>query len=139
MGTGCASATYRRAARCSGNHRKKTHARNLYRRVGLGRYRVTRACVRLEAAERSNRNGRVRCARLGFVCASSTVTKAQQVALDWLREHNGTGVFGKNGVLLAGGEWAPVTRRTWNALRDAGHVTIAGKRGRPRVTMTVKA
>jgi L-lysine 2,3-aminomutase len=65
------------------------------------------------------------------------MTKAQQAALDWLREHNGTGIFGKNGVLLAAGEWAPVTRQTWNALRDLGHVTIfrIGTRGPARVAV----
>jgi hypothetical protein len=50
------------------------------------------------------------------------ITKAQSDALKGLREHNGDGLFDKNGVLVAGGERAPFTRGTWNALRDLGHV-----------------
>lgn len=57
-----------------------------------------------------------------------TLTKAQSEALKWLREHNGTGVFMKDGVLLAAGERAPVQRITWNRLRDLDLVSIDGKR-----------
>lgn len=73
------------------------------------------------------------------------MTKAQKAALDWLRAHNGTGVFDRNGVLLAGGELAPFTRATWNALRDAGHVWMRqngnGRRrlGPARVAVTTPA
>lgn len=58
------------------------------------------------------------------------MTKAQEEALRWLRERNGTGVFEKPGasVLVAAGERAPTMRGTWNALRDLGHVTIDGRR-----------
>lgn len=44
------------------------------------------------------------------------MTRAQAYALQWLRDHNADGVFNRNGVLLAGGEIAPVMRSTWNAL-----------------------
>lgn len=66
------------------------------------------------------------------------MTKSQQDALNWLMGHNGTGVFDKNGVLLAAGELAPFMRSTWNALRDAGHVDIyrIGTRGPARVAVT---
>jgi hypothetical protein len=53
---------------------------------------------------------------------SKPITTAQRDALEWLRKRNGDGVFDRNGVLLAAGETAPVTRSTWNALRDAGLV-----------------
>lgn len=59
------------------------------------------------------------------------MTKSQLAALEWLREHNGTGVFDKNGVLLAAGELAPFTRSTWNALRDAGKIEITRARTGP--------
>lgn len=66
------------------------------------------------------------------------MTKAQKDALDWLKKHNGDGLFDRNGVLLAAGETAPVTRATWNALRDLGLVEFykpTGKgRGRCRLT-----
>lgn len=39
-----------------------------------------------------------------------TLTPAQTNALKWLRAHNGTGVFDKNGVLLAAGELVPFMR-----------------------------
>ena len=62
------------------------------------------------------------------------MTKAQEEALRWLRERNGTGVFEMPwaSVLVAAGERAPIMRVTWNALHDLGHVTIEGW----RVTMT---
>lgn len=56
------------------------------------------------------------------------LTVSQLEALKWLREHNGTGVFDKHGVLLAAGESGPFMRSTWNALRDMGRITIAGRR-----------
>ncbi|AZO77739.1 MULTISPECIES: hypothetical protein [unclassified Bosea (in: a-proteobacteria)] len=66
------------------------------------------------------------------------MTKAQEAALAWLRERNGDGCFDRNGVLLAAGESAPVTRTTWNHLRDLGLVEFykpTGKgRGRCRLT-----
>lgn len=69
------------------------------------------------------------------------MTKAQTDALKWLVEHNGTGIFNKNGVLLAAGELAPFMRSTWNALRDAGKVDIyrIGARGPARVAVATPA
>jgi len=66
------------------------------------------------------------------------LTKAQSSALEWLKKHGGDGIFNNGGVLLAAGEMAPVTRSTWNALRDAGLVEFykpTGK-GRGRVRLT---
>ena len=66
------------------------------------------------------------------------MTKAQQKALEWLREHGGDAAFDKFGVALAMGETAPFTRSTWNALRDLELVEFynpSGKgRGRMRLT-----
>jgi hypothetical protein len=56
------------------------------------------------------------------------LTLAQIKALRWLQEHGGTGIFDKHGVLLAKGESAPVTRSTWQVLRDLWFVTIERKR-----------
>lgn len=56
------------------------------------------------------------------------LTEAQRLALKWLRDHNGTGMFDKNGVLLAAGELGGFMRSTWNALRDFGCITIEKKR-----------
>mgnify|MGYP001584239681 CR=1 FL=1 len=56
------------------------------------------------------------------------LTKAQQQACAWLLEHNGEGVWAKNGTLLAAGEVAPVMRRTWNTLRDRGLVLFKDRR-----------
>lgn len=55
-------------------------------------------------------------------------TKSQRAALKWLRDRGGTGLFGKRGVLLAAGEWAPFTRGTWNALREQEFVVFEGRR-----------
>lgn len=55
-----------------------------------------------------------------------TLTKAQTTALRWLEERGGDGVFDLNGVALAQGETAEVTRSTWNALRKAGKVEFYG-------------
>lgn len=65
------------------------------------------------------------------------MTKSQKAALEWLREHNGTGVFDRRGVLLAAGELAPFMRSTWNALRDAGlvHMYHLGSSGLARVDL----
>lgn len=54
------------------------------------------------------------------------MTKAQTDALNWFVKHGGDGCFDKNGVALAMGETAPVTRKTWNALRDAGKIEFYG-------------
>lgn len=66
------------------------------------------------------------------------LTKAQREALKWLAEHNGDGLFDRNGVLLAGGESAPVLRSTWNKLAASGHVElyrpVGSIRGRLRIT-----
>jgi hypothetical protein len=69
------------------------------------------------------------------------MTKAQQEALKWLSEHGGDGCFDKHGVLLAAGEFAPVMRSTWNALRDLGHVEFYNPtpgRGRGRLRIIEK-
>ncbi|WP_332116029.1 hypothetical protein [Azorhizobium caulinodans] len=58
------------------------------------------------------------------------LTEAQANALKWLKDRNGDGCFDKNGVLLAAGETAPVTRSTWNALRDAGLLEFYNPAGR---------
>lgn len=60
------------------------------------------------------------------------MTSSQKRALQWLTERGGTGVFDRNGVLLAAGETAGdgkgFMRSTWNALRDLGLLTIVGRR-----------
>lgn len=61
------------------------------------------------------------------------MSEAQKEALKWLREHNGDGLFGKDGVLVAAGERAPVMRSTWNKLRDQGLIEFYQKK-RVRVT-----
>jgi hypothetical protein len=54
------------------------------------------------------------------------MTKAQDAALKWLTDHNGDGAFDKHGVVIAAGERAPIERKTWNALADAGKVEFYG-------------
>jgi hypothetical protein len=71
-----------------------------------------------------------------------TLTRAQSDALNWLRDHSGDGCLDKCGVVLAGGESAPVMRSTWNALRDAGLVEFYfpggnGGKGRGRIRIVV--
>jgi len=61
-------------------------------------------------------------------------TKAQRSALKWLRNRNGDGVFDKSGVLVAGGERAPVMRATWNHLAAMHMVEFYQDRRRVRVT-----
>ena len=56
------------------------------------------------------------------------LTEAKRAALKWLRDRNGTGVFDRDGVLLAGGELGPFMRSTWNKLRDEGFLVIEKKR-----------
>jgi hypothetical protein len=56
------------------------------------------------------------------------ITEPMMAALKWLRERNGTGVFDRNGVLLAGNELGPFMRTTWNKLGAFGLVIIEGKR-----------
>lgn len=68
--------------------------------------------------------------------ALPTLTRAQSDALNWLRDHNSDGCLDKFGVVLAGGESAPVMRSTWNALRDAGLVEFYGS-GRGRIRIVV--
>ncbi len=63
---------------------------------------------------------------------SGAPSEACRAALKWLRERNGTGVFDRGGVLLAGGELAPFMRSTWNKLRAAELVGIEAR----RVTVT---
>ena len=54
------------------------------------------------------------------------MNKHQQAALKWLKERGGDGCFDKNGVALAQGETAPVTRHTWNALEQEGFIEYYG-------------
>jgi hypothetical protein len=56
------------------------------------------------------------------------------MALKWLRNRNGDGVFDKHQVLTAAGERAPVMRSTWNKLADAGLVEFYLGRRRIRAT-----
>jgi hypothetical protein len=65
------------------------------------------------------------------------LTDSQQAAMKWLKEHNGDGLFGKDGVLVAGGERAPFMRMTWNTLRDKGLVEFYMKK-RVRLANLVK-
>lgn len=53
-------------------------------------------------------------------------TPSQRDALQWLIDRGGDGVFTRHGVLLAKGELAPVMRRTWEALEEAGKVELYG-------------
>lgn len=62
------------------------------------------------------------------------ITKPQRSALLWLINRNGTGIFDKNGVLVAGGERAPIMRSSWNALVKAGAIEFAKDRKRLTVT-----
>lgn len=68
------------------------------------------------------------------------MTDAEIDALRWLNRHNGDGAFavgGKGKALLAGGEIAPVMRRTWNSLQQQGVVEFyGGKSGRARCRIT---
>lgn len=69
-------------------------------------------------------------------------SSAAKAALRWLATHNGDGCFDRNGVLLAAGESAPVTRATWNTLRDLGLVELYAldtKRKRLRITPSGRA
>jgi hypothetical protein len=63
------------------------------------------------------------------------LTEAQRAALRWLRQHNGDGMFDVNGVLLAGGELAPVMRSTWNKLVYLGLAEFYGPEGKPRARL----
>lgn len=60
------------------------------------------------------------------------MTGAQREAVKWLSEHNGDGIFDKNGVLVAAGERAPFMRSTWNALADLGLAEFYGPAKKPR-------
>lgn len=67
----------------------------------------------------------------------SLFTQALQAALDWLRRHNGDGVFDRTNVLLAAGERAPVMFLSWQRLEALGYVEFyigGGKAKRLRVT-----
>lgn len=70
------------------------------------------------------------------------MTAAQKEALKWLTDRGGDAAFDRNGVALAQGETAPVTRMTWNALAKAGQVEFynpAGKgRGRMRICQPIR-
>jgi hypothetical protein len=65
---------------------------------------------------------------LSHTIGSVTLTNAQQQACAWLSERSGTGLWTKNGTLMAGGEIAPIMRSTWNVLRDAGCVEFSSGR-----------
>lgn len=65
-------------------------------------------------------------------------TKSQLSALKWLLNRNGDGMFDRNGVLLAGGERAPVMRSTWNSLVKWGLVEEYADRKRLRATLEGK-
>ncbi len=62
---------------------------------------------------------------------------AQSEALKWLRDRGGDGCFDNNGIVLAGGETAPVMRATWNALRDLRLIEFynprSDRKGRGRI------
>ncbi len=66
------------------------------------------------------------------------MTKAMLDAIKWLFERGEDGAFDVHGVALAMGDSAPITRSTWNKLRDAGAIEFynpSGKgRGRLRLT-----
>lgn len=55
------------------------------------------------------------------------MTPAELKALGWLSRHNGTGVYGREG-LLAGGEWSPWKKPMWDRLRVMGHVSQSTNR-----------
>jgi hypothetical protein len=66
--------------------------------------------------------------------AMSTLTQAQREALEWFSHHNGDGAFAnRGGTLLAGGEIAPHTRSTFNALISGGYIE---KYDRKRIRLT---
>ena len=65
------------------------------------------------------------------------LTEAGRAALKWLRDHGGDGVIGKRGVVLAGGEWAPFKRSTWNTLREAVLVEFYQLPGRTGIRLRV--
>ena len=67
------------------------------------------------------------------------MTKAQEQALKWLREHGGDAVFDRYGVALAMGETAPFQRSTWNGLRDLGLVEFYNPAGKGRGRMRLLA
>lgn len=56
------------------------------------------------------------------------LTEACRAALKWLRQRNGTGVFDRDGVLLAAGGLAPFMRSTWNTLVARGLIVRDGRR-----------
>lgn len=60
------------------------------------------------------------------------MTEAQRQAFNWLADHNGDGLFDRDGVLVAAGERAPFMRSTWNALADLGLAEFYGPAAKPR-------
>jgi hypothetical protein len=108
---------------------------------------LTRARARLDVDAEAKAAWRGAFERSGWgrvTVAGREITLNQAKALTWLQEHNGDGVFDRNGILLAAGELAPHRRQTWNALERAGLVEFYGKhvdgtgRGRCRVTNAVR-
>lgn len=63
------------------------------------------------------------------------ITKAQREALQWLREHNGDGVFMRGNIVMAAGKIGPHKWSTWKALIENGRCEkyIMGKSRRIRV------
>lgn len=62
-------------------------------------------------------------------------TRDQLRALLWLKNRGGEGTFETNRqVLVAGGDRAPIDRRTWNALHGWGLIEIIGDRSRIRIS-----
>ena len=59
-------------------------------------------------------------------------TKSQRLALAWLHERGGDGVFDKYVRLVAMGECAPYAKSTWNRLDQDGFIEYytAGKTGK---------
>jgi hypothetical protein len=64
------------------------------------------------------------------------LTKAQQDAFKWFKDHGGDGVFTYGGRLLAQGEIGPHEARTWKALISSKHCEVyrMGKARRLRIT-----
>ncbi|MEQ9436033.1 hypothetical protein [Hyphomonas sp.] len=66
------------------------------------------------------------------------ITDAQRDALDWLRKHNGDGVFMRGNIVMAAGEVAPFQWKTWKALIENGRCEAyqMGKGRRIRVVVS---
>lgn len=59
----------------------------------------------------------------------SNLTAAQKRALNWLEDHNGSGVIDRYGYIIAGGErGSKFAAETWLRLAVAGYVTCGDGR-----------